>query len=94
MLRARRGSPEKKSVSARYSKVRTGRYSWQRGRRANVFKVLKEVGDSLALVFGEDILVQGIAGFALGRLALRRIQAQLEINRTSTARGAADAHGR
>jgi hypothetical protein len=34
---------------------------------ADVFKVLEEVGDSLALVLGEHILVQGIAGFAYSK---------------------------
>jgi hypothetical protein len=30
----------------------------------NIFKILKEVSNSLALVLGEHILVEGIAGFA------------------------------
>ena len=68
MLRARRGSPEKKSVSARYWQVSgVGQHLSKRGGGADVFKVLEEVGDSLALVLGEHILVQGIAGFAYSK---------------------------
>ena len=69
MLRARRGSPEKKSVSARYREVSVGQHLSRRGGAGNadVFKVLEEVGDSLALVLGEHILVQGIAGFAYSK---------------------------
>ena len=64
MLRARRGSPEKKSVSARYGQGQSVSGARERNGGANVFKVLQEVGDGLPLVLGEHILVQGIAGFA------------------------------
>lgn len=54
----------KKSVSARWYMVSAGWHLQSEGRCANVFKVLQEVGDSLPLVLGKDILVEGIAGLA------------------------------
>ena len=58
-------------------KVRLGKQSWGKGSGgADVFKVLEQVGDGLALVLGEDILVQGIAGFAWGLLALGKSPTQ------------------
>lgn len=58
VLRARRGSPEKKSVSPRC----VGQYwSGWRGAFTDVFEVLQEVCDGFPLAVGEDWLVEAIA---------------------------------
>lgn len=69
MLRARRGSPEKKSVSPRCDMSIFGAIS-EGQRKTDIFEVLQEVGDCLPLAVSEDGLVQAIAGF--GCMEVRR----------------------
>lgn len=64
MLRARRGSPEKKSVSPRWELSTFWRDEQAAGQRKTyIFEVLQEIGDCLPLAVSEDGLVQAIAGF-------------------------------
>lgn len=77
VLRARSGSPEKKSVSPRCIRRDKSafRHERQRGendgqqhrkpssaRRTHVFEILKKVGNRLSLAIGESGLVEAIAG--------------------------------
>ena len=67
VLRARRGSPEKKSVSPRCAKKKKSQLQvaeWRQLRCTYVFEILEEVGNRLPFAVGEDIFVQAIAGFA------------------------------
>lgn len=63
MLKARRGSPEKKSVSPRYipSVLKLEGRCADGG--TNVFEVLQKIGDGITLAIGEYGLVKTIAGF-------------------------------
>jgi hypothetical protein len=66
VLRARSGSPEKKSVSALWSYVsivsKLQSHDQAPGMATDIFEVLEEVGDSLSFAIGEDVLVQAVAG--------------------------------
>lgn len=57
VLRARRGSPEKKSVSPRYGLSAKEACDVGEGMKTHVFEVLKEIGNGLPLAIGEDRLV-------------------------------------
>lgn len=59
MLRARKGSPEKKSVSPRYGHqcVSQTDVFGASGSITNIFEVLEEVRNSLSFVVREDRLV-------------------------------------
>lgn len=71
MLRARRGSPEKKSVSPRYGLSAKEACGFGEGINTHVFEILKEIGNGLPLAIGEDRLVQAIAGFGCDIIRLR-----------------------
>ena len=96
VLRARRGSPEKKSVSPRCEHVsngpgRLGRQT--RGGVTDILEILEQIGDGLPLAISEDGLVQAIAGFSWTGIRKANIQTlQSSGEHTSTARRAADAH--
>jgi hypothetical protein len=60
VLKARRGSPEKKSVSPRWHRVSIISVEGLVG--MYVFEVLEQVGHSLPLTVGEDGFVKAIAG--------------------------------
>ena len=63
VLRARRGSPEKKSVSPRYGWV-SNPHRCKGELTTDILEVLKKIGYGLALTVGKDGFVQAIAGFA------------------------------
>src|SRR6516162_3928218 len=68
VLKARRGSPEKKSVSPRYSDISNILAGGPVG-GANVFQILEEISNSFPLVVGKDGLVEAVAGFPWAKSA-------------------------
>lgn len=58
VLRARRGSPEKKSVSPRYPSQTQPKHH----QPTYIFQVLQKIGNSFALAVGENRFVEAIAG--------------------------------
>lgn len=63
VLRARRGSPEKKSVSPRCETV-SGDVTKELGDLPDVFQILQQIGDSFPLAVSQGRFVEAIAGFA------------------------------
>jgi hypothetical protein len=65
VLRARRGSPEKKSVSERYTKMSVA--SWNIPERrtigvlTNILEVLQQVGDSFSLTVLQDLFIETVS---------------------------------